>query len=53
MICAGLCAAGGVLALVTIRRPDDDPARGRAPGLLPLAGPPVDVREAAGAAGAR
>jgi hypothetical protein len=52
MISAALCAAGGLLAFATIRRPDGAGATSEPPVFCPLTGPPVDVREAAGAASA-
>jgi EmrB/QacA subfamily drug resistance transporter len=42
MICAAVCAAGGVLALVTIRRPDEA-VGGPAPAHSCLNGPPPEV----------
>ena len=42
LICAAFCAAGGVLALVTIRRPEEAP-RAPAPVHCCISGPPPEV----------
>ena len=50
MICAVACAAGGVLALATIRPEDTGACEVEPLHLLPLTGPSAHVGEAAGAA---
>jgi EmrB/QacA subfamily drug resistance transporter len=52
MFSAGLAAAGGLLAFATIRTKDAGSCKVEPLTYCPVTGPPADLREAAGAAGA-